>query len=383
MTIQQHMIGRQKVLFSAPNQWSASSWQDFISTAMRKDFGLELSKRLDAICPPDQVIRINKMQVEISDVTEKNLIDKVVEAVSKEVEKELAALKSTKMVQLEPARANMEVLAYFLQYGTLPWWKKPTTDRHLIKELITELNDQDIQELQKILVRHPAGKERLSWILEPKTILTWTKFSQEVRRDVIASMDTVSSLARKVLIMPAAKVQAYQSAAMLSIWSKPGAFSPWEDFLHQLFRQLPRQQASKIVEPLILHWDASLGNKAPSARSVQGSLDKNEDIHVPQPGEAFLKEILRFANPRKEGQSTEQQARSLDNSIDQAPASITDSEQMQETPIPGSEAQEGEPDQSELQPGSGSLEKEIAKEGILVSLAGIVLLHFQSYHTLG
>lgn len=122
-TMQRHVIKRQIIELSIPDQAGAQQLQSEVSRIYRQRLAPLLDQLCSELCAPDQLYRIDRLEVDLaqinSDQLERELVQRARQALRQALAREI---NRQAQQQHPPTGSQLELLAFFLRTGSLPWW---------------------------------------------------------------------------------------------------------------------------------------------------------------------------------------------------------------------------------------------------------------------
>lgn len=139
MSEQKHIINRQVFELTIPERSRATHIQNLTAGIVRHKLMRELDHLFSAMSGKDEIIRIDKLEIDLGVLTETELENELVNRIIKDVETKINKhmISESKTIQngvvksknakdefsvSSKSRNFLEQLVYFLQTGHLPWW---------------------------------------------------------------------------------------------------------------------------------------------------------------------------------------------------------------------------------------------------------------------
>jgi len=134
-----------------------------------------LDQILDQFFPTNEVIKIDKIELDIGQVTRDNLEQKIVQAIQSQLPLILAQTTLTsqkKWIQQTPQKSTYELLDFYLKTGYFPWWRQQA------KGFKADLWVQDLLKKDSLLARkllghhlnNPQARQRMDYQLSENTM---------------------------------------------------------------------------------------------------------------------------------------------------------------------------------------------------------------------
>jgi Contractile injection system tape measure protein len=171
MSQQRHIIGRTVLEIDSDRLDEVWSFQHEISDLLQQRVIPEMEQLFDQWVEADEVIRLDQLVVEVDPVDRHFLADEfvhnVLEALGRTLSERLADRVSVAAeaapISRDRARADWEVLLYFLQYGRLPWWSLAEDWQSWIPrwEAVMQAGIHWQAPLRALLTSHPVARQRL------------------------------------------------------------------------------------------------------------------------------------------------------------------------------------------------------------------------------
>lgn len=265
-----HHIRRQILELDLNSEQGAETLQRRASRALQEKVLPELDRLFGQIAPEGRVVRLNKIEVDLGNLDDRNweqrFVERCVQQVSQQVSEAAfsAAPPSDGGPLVLNARQNAwEVLAFFLQYGLLPWYAQGMSLTELEQKLSGA--DQGIEAppfIKYLLFEKPAARQRLIRQFTPKL----TEF-------VIEHVYHLSP----GWIQDASRIRAGQTG-------QPISRSEYSLLIENLIAVLPTTTATLLPEPSLI---ARLFYPADAGRDKQFA--QNQHIDSPNPHDATHK----------------------------------------------------------------------------------------------
>ena len=139
MSQQRHIIGRTILELNTNNLADVWSLQEDVSQVFQQQAVPEIERLFDRLVEPDEIVRFDRVVVDVGAIDPHNLPDEFPRQVVAELDRILSDRLTTLKLQRQltgsvptsgdpeisiqdRTTADWEVLLYFLQYGRLPWW---------------------------------------------------------------------------------------------------------------------------------------------------------------------------------------------------------------------------------------------------------------------
>ena len=173
MSQQRHVIKQLILELQLDSQQNAFELQNEVSQLCRTKIVPLIDELLSQLSNPDVIDRIETLELDLGDIDIENLERSLIEKTTQHLNQQLKKLipdvpdsqppvndsfdpRSTKrsnsinnQAKTTPAKTNLELLTYFIQTGTLPWWAE-------------QLSKQELEErFQSLLIRAPEALKHL------------------------------------------------------------------------------------------------------------------------------------------------------------------------------------------------------------------------------
>ena len=166
-----HRIRRQILELELPREAGALALQRRASRVFQEQVLPRLDEVFSRIAPADRVVRIERLELDLGDLSEANweqdFVEKCVAQISQQVAEAAFAVGGLTPTETLNAEENaLAVLLYFLQTGMLPWYAKHLTLKTLeenLQKAISSRNAFQSKVLHRILKENPAALQRLVW----------------------------------------------------------------------------------------------------------------------------------------------------------------------------------------------------------------------------
>ena len=191
-----HIIHQQVFDLTLPQQRGAFELQTAISQQYQQKVLPLLSNYLDELVPADQVLRVDRLEVDLGTISLQDFDVRLLAAIKTALEPKMVALKERdeahfNVVQRSTPDAWAEVLQYFLKTGTLPWWSKTAETKNLEATLFEHMPNwsapfragikaqlQKAAALDTVLMNHLTGPQTAAYLAQQVN----TRQSLELRR---------------------------------------------------------------------------------------------------------------------------------------------------------------------------------------------------------
>lgn len=254
MTPQRHRIRRQVFEVAVSSREAAWPLQSELSRIQAQKLEAILDACLSEVTDASQIYRIDKLEVDLGNLDPENLEHDLVEKLGPALRDALGRrrredLELSRQTGEDPqARSNIELLAYFVQTGTVPWWadgKKPRIVEESVDQLIRRAPKLLI-ELLRTFVRERGRLLRIVMHCDDARLATVMRLLLEASRpDVKASAATsiaaIASLAQTRGIVAEVAPAQWRSAVWLgalraaSIQQTGGGLTKfWQDALAEI-----------------------------------------------------------------------------------------------------------------------------------------------------
>ncbi len=188
MNKQKHIINRQVLELTIPERGRAHSIQSKTSEIVKQKLHPALDSLFSKLVPADEIIRIDRMVIDLGTITENELESALVERAVKEIGENINKLKFSGKISTEIKSVNghssdkierfiatsksddlLDQFIYFLQFGRFPWWHKSSdnsakSDSYSLEKIFTEVLKYDITILISSILplfKNPAVIQRL------------------------------------------------------------------------------------------------------------------------------------------------------------------------------------------------------------------------------
>jgi hypothetical protein len=185
---QKHIINRQVLELTIPERGRAQFIQNKISEIVRYKLNPALDAAFSKLAKSDEIIRIDKLVIDLDTIAESNLENEFVERTVKEISNKIGVLikSGVKAEKQTPVNGKsldigagftfttkskdvLDQFVYFLQFGHFPWWhvpsgKKPIPETDNLDEIFSEILKYDKTKLKNALLtvlRKNAVRQRL------------------------------------------------------------------------------------------------------------------------------------------------------------------------------------------------------------------------------
>ncbi len=159
-----HIIHKQKVTLKMKEVTEAWKIQDRLSHLCKTSLNMELESVLNHACHADEYIRIDKLELDIGNISLLNFESQFRERLSDELSKALLGIKhfTGKNVKIfTPVESKLNSLMYFLEYGYFPWYAANNSMDGWEESLKTTLTASDWSEFAQWLQKQGEANEYL------------------------------------------------------------------------------------------------------------------------------------------------------------------------------------------------------------------------------
>jgi len=185
---QKHIINRQVLELTIPERGVAQSVQNKSSEIVKYKLQPALDKLFSKLTTADEIIRIDKLVVDLGTVSVNELENVLVERSLKEISDKINRLKISGLIKTGIKSVNghsagvnekftstseskdlLDQFVYFLQFGRFPWWQKSdkssaNTDKTQLQEIFDEILKSEVAVLKSVilpLLGDPLVRKRL------------------------------------------------------------------------------------------------------------------------------------------------------------------------------------------------------------------------------
>ncbi len=196
MSEQKHIINRQVLELSIPERGRAQYIQNITSEIVRQKLLLALDVLFTSLSGSDEIIRIDKLEIDLGVISESELENEFVERIIKEIRNKITKqmISGSKTTNFNAVKGNnislkreltvttksknfLEQFIYFLQSGHLPWWQTSSGNEvvgHIFKEALNV--DKAVFNKEVIpLLRKPKVRQRFIFQLNHSQLHTFLK----------------------------------------------------------------------------------------------------------------------------------------------------------------------------------------------------------------
>ncbi len=178
MIVQRHRIRRQVIEVRTPAEDVASRIHQEVSRIQRQSLESIIEECCSDLSSPDRIHRIEKLEVDLGAVPlqdlEGGLSQKLKSAMREALQTQIEKLDREASADSHPAtRSQLELVAFFAENGTLPWWADTSRPRHLRDsiEFLLEHAPEDLATLFADFVRHRHRLQRIVLHCDDDTLL--------------------------------------------------------------------------------------------------------------------------------------------------------------------------------------------------------------------
>ncbi|MBD2194826.1 MULTISPECIES: contractile injection system tape measure protein [Calothrix] len=283
MTKQRHIIGKTVLELDTGQIADVWSLQEDMSRLLQQQGVQEMERLFDQLLGDEQVIRLDRVVVEIgyidrrflADEFIRNLIKALRETLADHLADRLVGSAKTEKITRDRSGSDWEVLLYFLRYGRLPWWC-PSGDwlTWFPRWAAVMQNDTSLQQsLRELLINNQAAKQRLieqlpeSFLhqlilqLQPAWVIWSTRLAQAQGLMQSGKLDSsaIRYLNRQAWLLLLSEISADNAptkpfpanwtrnwlAQLLKIWQQSANFTDYQPQISQ-FNQISQQISADL-----------------------------------------------------------------------------------------------------------------------------------------
>jgi hypothetical protein len=271
-----HLIYKQKVTLRLSRKEEAYAFQDRVSRLMQNDLKDSLEKILDNAFPPDKIVRINTLQLNLGSISRQNFEPefkaRFIEALTKSLsEKHDSTGNSADREEsvLSKAQSLESALIFFLERGYLPWYSSARKTAGWEDELLNDLSESEYHHFSNWL----KGKHYENQVVTERLI---SQFSDKFIGGLLKKMNLAFDepwgdiFADYAFIL--SNIFNYITTAGEEKWGRTGAFlneskndqpeldktnirtQIWRSAFHVLLNAKDSDAALRILKRLIVHF---------------------------------------------------------------------------------------------------------------------------------
>jgi hypothetical protein len=195
----EHIIGKQ--LLDIKQKRAKNLNFDKVSTIYNMQVIPLLEALFDDLSPDSTVLRINKLEIDTGDISEKDFESKFPELVRKAIHEKIEKLSfdipnsENQLKKISQDQSKLEILFYFLETGALPWWV--TADNAEINSILRETAANYPGEIRNFLYVKIMSESIIKRLV--------FQFDNELIKEVIAillkdNIESVNKLINKISI---------------------------------------------------------------------------------------------------------------------------------------------------------------------------------------
>jgi hypothetical protein len=185
-----HIIHKQTVTLEMQESKDSILLQDKVSHLLRGDLNSAIEAVFDRISANGEVIRIDKLRLDLGEITPANFEAEFKSRLIDELTKAMPKIKAGNLdnaVVLKPVESLATMLRYFLEYGRLPWYagskQMPEWEAQILEKFGAAEWKALIEWIRSKAAPVPTIIERLIWQFSDKFIVTFLSqsgFDQEL-----------------------------------------------------------------------------------------------------------------------------------------------------------------------------------------------------------
>lgn len=166
---QNHIIRRQRLEVEVTDMSQAMEWQERLSRFANGPLARRLSELFDSVCPPNEVIKIDQLEVSAGMMNRENWEAELLDNIERKIKDELPDRALTKgkvqsfkqKIELENSGENLlDSFFYFLKNGQLPWSVSSDTSKNFEAE-VGEILNKKINSRQRDIFRKIILSEKV------------------------------------------------------------------------------------------------------------------------------------------------------------------------------------------------------------------------------
>lgn len=212
----QHVIYRQILDITFTSREEALSGQEAISNIYHNDLLPLINEIFDGVLGDDEVIRIDSITLDLGTIAQNSLKEELIARLRKQLIDKLKKEVQTAGILAEDSMplmkwlqenlpegstrtervSELELLAYFLQTGILPWWARKSkmgTNERLVNELVRKQPDA-LKSILEALVQHSLILRRLTYQLPDSSlqllVTLWYPYWRNILPGVLADIQS-------------------------------------------------------------------------------------------------------------------------------------------------------------------------------------------------
>lgn len=168
MTNQNHILKRQIIELTVPNQKIAPAIQDEISRVYRQRIVPLIDQYCSELSTPDRLYRIDRLELDLGTLDVENLEEQFIASIKTALRQELSAQIEQQEQTPQPGQnpktlSALELFTLFVRTGTLPWWadhQNPTLLTENLQQLLDE-KPAAFLNLLRTLIQETGVRQRL------------------------------------------------------------------------------------------------------------------------------------------------------------------------------------------------------------------------------
>ncbi len=196
MNNDKHIISKQVLELSIPDNLEAISIQKKASEILRNKLFSELDNLFSNIVSNEEVLRIEKLEINIGDISLNNIEEDIVSKSIKTLETQLNKIcyqhkqenlgyrtennENIQSTYIKKSYSRLEQLVHFLKFGVFPWWKI-SNEKTSLEELLIEIKKENQPEASNILlelIKHEQIRKRIAYQFSNEQFLRILKLLQ-------------------------------------------------------------------------------------------------------------------------------------------------------------------------------------------------------------
>ena len=178
MNKQQHIIKKQIIELNLTSQQGAFEVQNEVSRIYRSQVIFIIDNWLSNFSDSDTIYRVNTLEINLGNIDindlEQQFIDKVIEQTQQPLSEKINLSSSGYLTKTEP---NIEILSYFIQTGTLPWWSRKLSKQELEEycDRLLTTSPKQVKYIVEQSLKNEIQLQRLIYQFSDATLLKITK----------------------------------------------------------------------------------------------------------------------------------------------------------------------------------------------------------------
>ena len=337
--------------------------KDAVEQRFKAAFLEKVRPRIEAICDQlvgeDRRVIIDSIDLDLGTIKAKNIQDDLEERFAGAFETQLRkairkSQRSANSSEMEKANDPVQLLAWFLDHGRLPWWSAQSNSEAW-KELLTELESKPVESL-KTVVASRIMDAKVRWrIVRQLPIALQDRVLKNVLPNGVQALEkeqkALSEGLRKFSSLPQRSLDEIIRYALLSSAASPSGPSRqvwWKMVMGVLIEELTSRRDNQSMIALRDHWQSREGSSQGELRYIKVAMEAaisesaratRFDLQKPTTGKPTEQNLRReriegpVSSQKSEPEFIPSEGSSIDQQDETEPTQAKETNHGEETPL--------------------------------------------------